>query len=308
MQSGRSLSSSSLAAPAATTAQRAELPNAFQHMMSPRPSVVPATTSATRFRPPARELESCSADADGQRAGELLARDGVVVFRAVASAEDLAVGEALFWDWLESTDAGRAVGLRRGEPLTHKSSVFKSLGMLVWFYDLNARFCLSSLQCDPVCIGYANTGVMTGASVGQSRFLWHCRNIPGVAKAFGQLWGVPTNELVTSFDGCGVWRNYWQHGGRGSGTQTDGNWFHLDQAFHEKPGLDTIQGFLNFFATNPASGSTVMCLRSHFDFEQNCAGKPRKGSFVRLTSSSDLEYCRERAVMVTLKPGDLCLW
>ena len=151
--------------------------------------------------------------------------------------------KALFWDWLESSSAGRKAGLKRSRPSTHTNAVWKSLG-------------------------YANTGVMTGESVGQSEFMWHCRKLPGVRRAYESVWGlehsdngtdddtlspgvgesslsgpssttVPREEvsmdqaeikrrrrqLVTSFDGCGVWRNWWLHGGQGSGTQTDGNWY-----------------------------------------------------------------------------------
>lgn len=69
-----------------------------------------------------------------------------------------------------------------------------------------------------------------------------------------------------------------------------------------------MQGLLNFYPTTPGSGSTVMCLGSHHDFEANCQGKPRKGSFVRLVSTRDNEYCRAKAVMVMLGAGDLLLW
>jgi hypothetical protein len=89
---------------------------------------------------------------------------------------------------------------------------------------------------------------------------------------------------------------------------TDGNWFHLDQSYAEKPRFDTVQGLLNFFPTTAQSGSTVVVPRSHHEFQRICADKPAKGSFVRLTSAADRAYCRERAVMVLLGPGDLCLW
>ena len=156
------------------------------------------SVAATKFRPPLVELEKVAAW-DGERVRALLARDGDVVIRAVASAEELATAEGLFWDWLEGTAEARKVGLKRGAPFTHKTAVWKSLG-------------------------YSNTGVMTGGSVGQSDFMWHCRMLPGVARAFAAVFQVEPAELVSSFDGCGSWRNYWLHGGKGSGTLTDGGW------------------------------------------------------------------------------------
>ena len=121
------------------------------------------------------------------------------MFRGVASSEELRVGETKFWDWLENTEAGRRAGLIRGLPRTHTSRVWKDLG-------------------------YANTGILTREGIGQSEFMWHCRLLRGVREAFGRIFQVKANELVTSFDGCGAWRNYWLHGGKGSGTITEGNW------------------------------------------------------------------------------------
>ncbi len=290
-----------------------------------------------RWRPPYRALEGCSPVGDGSKARALLRRDGCVVFKGAASAAELAVGEALFWDWLEGTAAGAKAGLRRDRPHTHTNEVWKSLG-------------------------YSNTGVMAGESVGQSAFLWHVRSLPGVRSAFEAVWGLDDRgggqkkkktqddaaatgnglenndnsshcssssssksgggtssssgdgcnrqrQLATSFDGCGVWRNYWLHGGAGSGTATDGNWFHLDQSSHEAPGFETVQGLLNFYPTTAETGSTVMVVGSHKDFERNCRGKPLRGSFVRMhTSAADLAYCRERAVCVALEAGDLIVW
>jgi hypothetical protein len=156
------------------------------------PSHPPKADSSAdvKYRPPAHALNHCSLN-DPKRAREIFARDGVVVFKGVAGAAELAKGEKLFWDWLEETTAGRRVGLKRDLAATHKSSVWKELG-------------------------YSNTGVMVGESVGQSEFMWHCRSIPAVSSAFAVIFDTPASELVTSFDGCGSWRNFWLHGGKGS--------------------------------------------------------------------------------------------
>jgi len=290
----RHSSSSELASSMRVPATKPSSLNAFQVMRAaqrePRENLAALPPPMSKFRPPAVEmpdvvvLPSPEHGGDGGvRARQLLARDGVVLFRGVASAADLAEAEGKFWSWLERTEAGRRVGLKRQAPATHKSSVWKGLG-------------------------YANTGILASESAGQSEFMWHCRQLPKVAQAFAQVFDVPSSELASSFDGCGAWRNYWLHGGKGSGTITEGNWFHLDQAFHEKPAFDTVQGLLNFYPTTEGSGSTVMCLGSHVDFEANCAGKPRKGSFVRLLSDRDKAYCRGKAATLMLQPGDLLLW
>lgn len=233
------------------------------------------------LRPRAAELPCCS-PGDHKRASELLATLGVVVFREAASVEELGCGESLFWEWLEATSAGRRVRLQRGRPETHRTQVWRELG-------------------------YSNTGVMFKAAIGQSAFMWHCRKLLGVLQAWATVWGVPPGELVTSFDGCGSWRNCWLPCADRT-YLTQGNWYHLDQNWHERPHFDTLQGLLNFFPANAACGSTVVLPGSHLDFAKNCAGKPSRGSFVRLFGAGVEAYCRDRAVQVLLGPGDVLIW
>jgi len=196
-------------------------------------------------RPPPVELPHCDLG-DHARAAELMREHGVVVFKRVVDPDVLARGVHLFWDWLENTDPGQAVGISRLEPTSHKTQVWHQLG-------------------------YANTGVMSKSSIGQSHFLWFCRQLPGVIAAWETLWGVSANELACSFDGCGSWRNCW-------------------------------------LPHNGAGGSTVVLPGSHRDFEQNCLDKPKYGSFVRMSQAKDLDYCRARAVQAVLGPGDLIVW
>mmetsp|Transcript_13713 Transcript_13713/g.44721 ORF Transcript_13713/g.44721 Transcript_13713/m.44721 type:complete len:489 (-) Transcript_13713:48-1514(-) len=235
-----------------------------------------------RQRPWGAELPVCAVgDVEGCR--RLLDEHGVVVFRSVADAASVKRAEDLFWRWLETHTSAR-----RGDARTHLPSVFES-------------------------IGYANTGVVTKFSVGQSAFLWHCRK--AARPAWATVWGTTTKDdaLVSSFDGCGVWRNPYLHLDEKAKAYTDGNWYHLDQNFNEDPGFKGYQGLLHVGGAGTAlTGSTVVVPGSHRDFEANCTrgGKALdRGSFVRLTSKEDRAYCDVRAVQVApLEPGDVLVW
>jgi len=259
---------------------RVQKGDALSFLMRSATSAPSAGLSARRarsqFRPLAVELPCCKIG-DVERCQALMEQHGIVVFKGAATAQELGHGEDLFWKWIE----GLGMGVRRDEPETYTNKVFQELG-------------------------YLNTGVTCGASVGQSRFMWFCRQLPGVQRAQATLWN--TSDLITSFDGCGIWRNpYFQSVDQ---CLTKGGWYHLDQNWFEKPGFHMYQGLLNFFPATTAAGSTVVLPGSHRDFRENCSRgqKPLRGPFVRMIGRGDAEYCKSRAVQALLQPGDFLAW
>jgi hypothetical protein len=74
-------------------------------------------------------------------------------------------------------------------------------------------------------------------------------------------------SLLPSFDGCGVWRNPFLKDPKKLTFKTDGNWYHLDQNWGLSPGLQNVQGLLNFYPAPGSAGSTVLLPRSHLDFK-----------------------------------------
>ena len=247
--------------------------------------------SGAAHRPPAwgADLLPVCEVGDVARCQALLEEHGCVVFRAVATCCELKEAEDLFWRWLERADPS----VRRGACETQTCAAFSALG-------------------------YRATGVLTARSVGQSRFLWHCRQLPGVLAAWRTVWGGAghNSELVTSFDGCCAWRNPHHAAHRAAARRslyTDQNWYHLDQNVRTHPDFDSFQGLLNLYAADHATGSTVVVPGSHKDFRENCqrggkAGQSR-GSFVRMTAKLDRSYCQQRAVQVApLAAGDVLVW
>ena len=71
--------------------------------------------------------------------------------------------------------------------------------------------------------GRLNNGIIYQNGIGQSDLLWFLRSRPPVKRAFANIWD--TDDLVTSFDGMGVFRP-WQYCAE---WKTEGGWYHVDQ-------------------------------------------------------------------------------
>ena len=98
-----------------------------------------------------------------------------------ADGEDLSQLRSLLWDFLEASTAdprapaGFEGGWKRGDAST-------------WGDDGMSR------------VGSCGVGILSGGGVGQSAFLWACRELPGVRAAFAAVWG-GNADLITSFEG-----------------------------------------------------------------------------------------------------------
>jgi len=205
-----------------------------------------------------------------------LREDGVCIISNVASKQELEVGEGLFWEWAESLPFG---------------------------FDRND---LNSLKDDWELLGFRNTGVISNFGIGQSEFMWYCRQLPGVLEVFRNIWD--TTDLVTSFDGCSTFRNIWWNG-LNSKWLTKGGWFHVDQNGNRNKKLETYQGLLNFFPATPSTGSTVVVCGSHKKFAEIFDGSRQPCSdFVPLSNQDDyVRHCLN-AEQVVLEEGDFLVW
>jgi len=243
--------------------------------------------SSSRSPPDNGKIPRCEVgDVRGIRAA--LQDVGVVLLRNVASCEELAHAERLFFHWLEDLP----LGIRLSEPRNMKSSSWQKLG-------------------------YINTGVIANYSIGQSEFMWYLRLLPRVRQVFADAWSSApksgnsseASPLISSFDGCGVQRNIFLPEAE-QDWRTGGRWFHLDQNHRMHPGLHAYQGVLNFYPTDANSGSTVVVPGSHHHFRQICEAHPHaRGGFVKLDEKRDPgRKLMAAAVQVIMDPGDLLLW
>jgi len=98
--------------------------------------------------------------------------------------------------------------------------------------------------------------------IGQSEFLWYIRGKVNIIKIYANLW--KSEELLTSFDGCGAFRppevdiKY----------RTIGGWYHVDQNGYLKKGKNCVQGLLNLLPSNTYDGGIVVLPKTHQIFNE----------------------------------------
>mmetsp|Transcript_8651 Transcript_8651/g.24318 ORF Transcript_8651/g.24318 Transcript_8651/m.24318 type:complete len:913 (+) Transcript_8651:63-2801(+) len=212
---------------------------------------------------------------------EHLVNEGFVVIKSVADESMVKTAYDLLWEFLEEADAGSAV--RRNKVDT-------------WWSGRDGHG----------WAGAADDGIIQGRGIGQSEVLWSLRGLPTVRKVFADLWG--TEQLVSSFDGAGVFRPYGIH--REYKT-TKKNWYHLDQA-HYKRGLHCVQGLVTLKDATEETGGLVVVPRSH-RFHNDICCRYKAGD---MTSDFLSINVNDRVLtegnlgprMVAAKAGDMILW
>lgn len=207
---------------------------------------------------------------DDARWLEHLNAEGYAVVSCVADGEALDVAEELLWDFLE-----RWTPWRRGSPGTWTDRGFEQIG---------------SVQ----------NGIISGAGMGQSDFLWHLRTLPKVRKVFEKIWN--TSDLLVSFDGGNVFRP-WQAGFR----KTVCGWWHVDQG-RGKTGRHAVQGFVSLYESNSQTGGLTVVPKSHLRFEEVVEDQqnPKMDYCTVQPYSAILQEMPRR--LVSCQPGDLVLW
>jgi len=218
------------------------------------------------FTPPRFEV-------DDPAALEYLEENGYVVFKNIATDAETQTGIEIFWNHLEKESEG---AISRYDPVSWK------------FWPGR----------------HINSGVVTDMGIGQSAFLWHARGIPKVAEIFARIWH--TDELLTSFDGCGTLRPPELH----KKYITRAGWYHIDQNGYNKKGRICVQGLLNFFPSGDLDGGLVVVPGSHKIFEKLFKKYDNMGNSDYVKMDRDIpELWREyHPIKVNLSPGDFACW
>jgi len=208
-----------------------------------------------------------------------LDENGYVVFKNVASQDDLDKGYQLAWDFLETI-----APVDRNNPSTWNHPKWP----------------------DPF-----GKGIVAGDGVGQSSFLWFCRGLPKVKSIFQNIWGA--DDLITSFDGFCMHRPFEYN----ESFKTKEGWYHIDQNGTRKPGKICVQGFLNFFPGGLDDGGLVVVPKSHLIFNDIFKEFPNfakiSGDFVQLHNQPGFwngiaKKNNLHALKVCCQPGDFVLW
>ena len=144
--------------------------------------------------------------------------------------------------------------------------------------------------------------------------MWALRALPHMRAIFRAIF--KTDALLTSFDGCGVFR--------GEEHKFDANrsWLHVDQNLRLRPKLGTsIQGALNLVdAINPADSGSFLCIpKSHRVMQERVtkgletALFKSKEQYRPLPLDHDLyvqssDSKTSQVVAIGARAGDLVLW
>ena len=160
-----------------------------------------------------------------------LSEHGFVVFShalTVAECEHALDG---LWAWLE----GLGTGVERRRPDTWDDERW------------------------PRCV---EGGILPFHGIGCSEFMWRIRSNANVRAAFAAVWGVTSDDLITSLDGAAAFRPWRRRPER----RTRGGWLHVDQN-PARPEFECVQGLVHFGpATSHATGGNVLLPGSHRRF------------------------------------------
>lgn len=124
-----------------------------------------------------------------------LNQQGYAVFADVLSSDEITSNTDLFWEYLENLSAPYQI--RRNDVST-----------------IDRRW-----------PGSVDVGIIAGAGIPHSQFMWSIRGNPNVKKIFSQIW--QTSELLVSFDAAGAFRNWHIN----PDWKTITGWYHCDQVF-----------------------------------------------------------------------------
>jgi len=199
-----------------------------------------------------------------------LDREGYAVVAGIANPSDMTRAEDLLWEFLEEKTAWK-----RNDPKTWTDSALEEIGSV-------------------------HNGLVNGAGMGQSDFLWYLRTLPRVREVFAKIWN--TDDLLVSFDSAGIFRP-WNHGFR----KTIAGWWHVDQG-RRKKGRHAVQGLVSLYDANGTTGGLTVIPQSHLRFDE----------VVEDQQNPEVDYCTVQQYcsvlqelprqLVCCKAGDLVLW
>ncbi|CAF1361531.1 unnamed protein product [Adineta steineri] len=197
---------------------------------------------------------------------------GYAVFSDVLSQDEINFNKDLLWKFLENIPD---FNIRRDDPSTWSNR---------W-------------------PGFKTSGVVNSDGIGQSEFMWNIRSNRNVKRVYSQIWN--TNELLVSFDGCGIYRD-WRYD---SEWKTKPAWYHVDQNPVIKPHRCCVQGFVSLTNQNEKTGGLIVFPHTHLRFQELSNLGNRRSDFLMIRSKHPI-FDGGQAIgkLVQCQTGDLVLW
>jgi len=224
------------------------------------------------FRPPLFDVTNPESN---EAALQYLRDNGYVVYENVITPEEVQEGLNLLWDFLE----GMGTGINRGDPSTWGDDRWPPGG---------------------------RTGVIYTHHIGQSAFLWTMRAKPNIGHIYSSIWGTPVEELLTSFDGCGVMKPTSYN----ADWRTTGSWYHLDQNGIKKKGDCCYQGLLNLIDNLEDDPGFVVVPQSNHKFSSffQQVGPHVRGDFVSVKPNVLMDHFKAQPVKLCVPAGSFVVW
>ena len=133
--------------------------------------------------------------------------------------------------------------------------------------------------------------------------MWNIRSNRNIKRVYSRVWN--TNELLVSFDGCGVYRD-WRYDSR---WKTKGGWYHVDQNPIKKPDRCCVQGFVSLTNQNETTGGLIVIPYTHLRFAQiKELGRRPKDLIMIPRNHPILDRGRAIGKFIQCQAGDLVLW
>jgi hypothetical protein len=151
--------------------------------------------------------------------------------------------------------------------------------------------------------GNARFGLVDDCGIGQSNFMWNIRSNRNIKRVYSRIWN--TNELLVSFEGCGIYRNWYSE----PKWKTTTGWYHVDQNPILKPDRCCMQGFISLTNQNETTGGLIVFPYTHLRFNElnDLARRPK--DFIPIPSShSILDRGLAIGKFIQCHSGDLVIW
>ena len=219
-------------------------------------------------------FEPGSADAT-----DFFEREGFCVFKSVLTPGQASHTLRLLWKFLEA----QGTGVRRGLPSTWADDDWSPSG--------------------------GNPGLHSGYGLAQSEAAWFVRGQKRVQRVWAGVFGVPTGELICSFDGIAALRP----SGLNRDWATNAGNFHIDGA-RQNGGFDPgarayCQGLVNLVPTAPNRAGNVVVPRSHRRYQKLARQYSKDGLKPDCQLIVD-KYPQELrgAIRAQMQAGDALIW
>ncbi|CAF0961634.1 unnamed protein product [Rotaria sordida] len=133
--------------------------------------------------------------------------------------------------------------------------------------------------------------------------MWNIRSNRNIKRVYSHIWN--TNELLVSFDDCGIFRNWYYE----PKWKTTMGWYRVDQNPILKPNRCCIQAFISLTDNNEITGGLIVFSHTHLRFNELNNLARRSKDFVAIPSMhSILDRGNAIGKFIHCQSGDLVVW